>query len=62
VNDNGVTVQHIWGHNIIGQPHPISPEIRRRMLTEVVYILPSLTEATIGIIPRPIAATLQKTL
>jgi PAS domain S-box-containing protein len=52
----------VWGHNIVGVSRPLKPEMKQRMLRDVVFVTPDVTETTLGLIPRPIAVALQKTL
>jgi PAS domain S-box-containing protein len=52
----------IWGHNINGVTRPLDPALKQRMLSEVVFVAPDVTETILGLIPRPIAIGLQKTL
>jgi len=53
-------VNEILGRNIIGLRSPVSPEMLKRMLTEVVSTSEDLSETTFGAISRPVAAAIQK--
>ena len=53
---------HVWGRNIIGIPRPLNPEMRQRMVDGVIFVTPDITQTLLGLIPRPIAVALQKTL
>ncbi len=53
-------VDKLLGGNIIGMRMPVSPDMLRHMLTEVVAIIEDLSEITFGVIPKPLAATIQR--
>jgi PAS domain S-box-containing protein len=50
----------LLGHNVIGMRTPVSPDLLRRMQTEVVAISEDLSEITFGAVPKPVAAAIQK--
>ena len=52
-------VNRILGRNIIGLKIPVSPDLLKRMLTEVVAVTDDLAEAILGVIPRTAASAIQ---
>ncbi len=54
------TLNRIWGRNIIGLKITVSPDLVKRMLTEVVAVSEDLVETTFGAIPNSIATVMQK--
>jgi PAS domain S-box-containing protein len=55
-------VNKLLGRNIVGLRVPVGPEMKQRMLTEIIRIEPDLSNSTLGMIPRPIAAAIQQAL
>jgi PAS domain S-box-containing protein len=53
-------VSKILGRNVIGLKIPVSPDLLKRMLTEVVAVSGDLAEAAFGAIPQSVAAVIQK--
>jgi two-component system NtrC family sensor kinase len=55
-------LDELLGHSVIGMRIPLIPDVHAQMLTEIVRRMEDLSEATYEVIPRPIAAILQKDL
>jgi PAS domain S-box-containing protein len=50
----------LLGRNMIGMHMPVSPELSKRMLTEVITTSEDLSEVTFGAIPQPVGAAIQR--
>jgi PAS domain S-box-containing protein len=55
-------LDELLGRSVIGMRIPLIPDVHTQMLTEIVRRIKDLSEATYEVIPRPIAAILQKDL
>jgi PAS domain S-box-containing protein len=55
------TANRLLGGNFVGLSIPVSPELLNQMLVDRFTVLDDLTEMSLGAVPRPIAAAIQKT-
>jgi len=56
------TIHRLLGGHLIGMRMPVSPQLQRRMLDEVVATAADLSEATFDVVPKRVARVIQKTL